>query len=355
MALPAPRGLRRDGRPLRRSPSEFRGPARIQHRAADAPLLPARRALRGAFPAAADRAPGAAGAIGLSAIRGLRAPPPDRPVGRHAARARRTAAGGSRAADGLSLPHGPGALTLSSAAEDRYAAERRQGKALAGDAASVAWGWHGPAGERRAERRTRFLRSEAALEPGVRCLELGAGTGEFTVRLAQSGCTLTALEISEATAARCAARAGEDVEVITGNAETGAGIEGRTFDAVVGVSVLHHLDLDASLSVLLDHLRPGGRFAFSEPNMANPQVWAERNIGWVARRRHVLEHETAFRRRALRSAFERGGLLVSTCETFDFLHPATPRALVPALERVQALVERSPLGALAGSIAIAGT
>ena len=31
-------------------------------------------------------------------------------------------------------------------------------------------------------------------------------------------------------------------------------------------------------------LRPGGRFAFSEPNLANPQVWAERNVEVVRRR-----------------------------------------------------------------------
>ena len=80
-----------------------------------------------------------------------------------------------------------------------------------------------------------------------------------------------------------------------GNAETGAGLEGRQFDTIVGVSVLHHLNMELTLRNTFPVLRPGGRFAFSEPNMANPQVWAERHVSWVARRRHVTEHETAFR------------------------------------------------------------
>jgi SAM-dependent methyltransferase len=220
----------------------------------------------------------------------------------------------------------------------------------------AAWGWTGPAGEIRAQRRADFLIEAARLAPGVSCLELGAGTGQFTARLAESRCDLTAVEISEATAGVCRERVDGRAQVVVGNIETAEGIAGRTFDAIVGVSVLHHVDLDLTIrNTLLPLLRPGGRFAFSEPNMANPQVWAERNIRPIGRMRHTTEHETAFRAGALRATLERAGLSVDVCEPFEFLHPSTPRALISLVERLERRLEASPARAIAGSVRVAGS
>ncbi|HJQ75445.1 MAG TPA: methyltransferase domain-containing protein, partial [Gaiellaceae bacterium] len=143
-------------------------------------------------------------------------------------------------------------------------------------------------------------------------------------------------------------------EVVIGNVETAEGLEGREFDAIVGVSVLHHVDLEACLGHAFALLRRGGTFAFSEPNMANPQIWAERNLTSIRRRRCVTPHETAFTTRELRSAFEAAGLVVEECAPFDFLHPATPAPLVDVVERLGLAVESTPLRAVAGSIRIAG-
>jgi len=235
----------------------------------------------------------------------------------------------------------------------RYAAERAQGELIAAGHED-AWGWQGAAGRIRAERRADFLAESAGLGPGVRCLELGAGTGEFTVRLAETGCELVAVELSEATAAICRDRVGGKAEVVVGNVETGEGFEGREFDAVVGVSVLHHLDLRLCLEHTFAHLLPGGRFAFSEPNMANPQIWLERHFAPVKRWRHVTPHETAFRAGELRSEFEQAGLAVDVCEPFEFLHPSTPASLISATGALERLLERTPVRAIAGSIRLAG-
>jgi SAM-dependent methyltransferase len=237
-------------------------------------------------------------------------------------------------------------------ARARYEAERSQGEMIAAGG-EEAWGWTSPAGRIRAGRRARFLTEAAVLGPGVRCLELGAGTGEFTRRIAESGCDLVALEISDATAAVCRERVDSSVNVVVGNAETGEGLEGE-FDAIVGVSVLHHLDVDACLSTTFKRLRAGGRFAFSEPNMANPQVWAERHIGIVRRRRHVTEHETAFSVRSLREILEKHGLEVEEAEPFDFLHPSTPPWGIRFVRGLEARLEATPLRAIAGSIRVAG-
>jgi SAM-dependent methyltransferase len=237
---------------------------------------------------------------------------------------------------------------------DRYAAERRQGERFASGDLEKAWGWSSDAGKIRAARRAAFLTEAAQLAPGVRALELGCGTGEFTRRLVESGCELTAVDISEASVERCRERVGDRADVVVGNIETGEGLEGREFDAIVGVSVLHHVDLDLCLRNVFPLLRSGGRFAFAEPNILNPQVWAERRFAFLRRIRHVLPHEIAFRATTLRRAFEDAGLEVEVAEPFEFLHAATPSRLIGAVEQIEGVLEKTPARAVAGSIRIAG-
>ena len=74
----------------------------------------------------------------------------------------------------------------------------------------------------------------------------------------------------------------------------------------------------------------------------------------VRRARHVTPHETAFRAGDLRARFEAVGLEVELCRPFEFLHPATPGPLIGAVGVLERLAERSPLRAIAGSIAVAG-
>lgn len=240
------------------------------------------------------------------------------------------------------------------AADRRYEVERRQGADLASGEGERVWGWSSHAGQERADRRARFLAEAARLGPGVRCLELGSGTGVFTARLVESGCEVVAVELSEALAARCRERVGNRAEVVVGNVETGEGLEGRTFDAIVGVSILHHVNMELCFQHTFSALRKGGRFAFSEPNMANPQVWVMKNVDAVGRLLHETLHETAFHPDELRDLFESAGLVVELCEPFEFLHPATPRSVIPAVERVERVLEKTPARRIAGSIRIAG-
>jgi 2-polyprenyl-3-methyl-5-hydroxy-6-metoxy-1,4-benzoquinol methylase len=162
------------------------------------------------------------------------------------------------------------------------------------------------------------------------------------------------VELSEALAKRCRERVGDRAEVVVGNVETGEGIHGQTYDAVVGVSILHHVNMDLCFRNTFSLLDSGGRFAFSEPNMANPQVWTTKNVGAVGRLLYETPHETAFRAGELRELFERAGLEVEVCEPFEFLHPATPQALIPAVRRLEDALERTPARGIAGSIRIAG-
>ena len=135
--------------------------------------------------------------------------------------------------------------------EERYEAERRQGRRLAQDDLQKAWGWSGLAGSIRADRRARFLVEAAGLGPDVRCLELGCGTGEFTVRLIETGCDLVAIDLSEDSVKRCRARVGDRAEIVVGNIETGEGLVGLECDAIVGVSV--EVDFARHPCLFLEH------------------------------------------------------------------------------------------------------
>jgi hypothetical protein len=115
---------------------------------------------------------------------------------------------------------------------------------------------------------------------------------------------------------------------------------------------LHHVDLDACPRNVFPLLRSGGRFAFAEPNILNPQVWAERRFALLRRIRHVLPHEVAFRARTLRRSFENAGLVVEVAEPFEFLHAVTPPALIGTIIALERVLEATPARAIAGSVRV---
>jgi ubiquinone/menaquinone biosynthesis C-methylase UbiE len=119
-------------------------------------------------------------------------------------------------------------------------------------------------------------------EPGPfeRSLEIGAGTGYFTLNLMQEGivrsatCTdispgmLTALE-------RNARSLGLEVETHACDA-AGLPFPDASFDLVLGHAVLHHLpDLDACFAEFKRVLRPGGTLFFAgEPSRSGDRIAA---------------------------------------------------------------------------------
>src|SRR5689334_6543397 len=110
------------------------------------------------------------------------------------------------------------------------------------------------------------------LTPVGPALEIGAGTGYFTLNLLRAGLIgeATASDISQGmldALAHSAERLGLEVETVRAEAES-LPFEDESFDLVFGHAVLHHLpDLDASFAELYRVLKPGGRIAFcGEPS-----------------------------------------------------------------------------------------
>ena len=237
----------------------------------------------------------------------------------------------------------------------RLARELEHHRQLA-DQAELIWNWDSAAGRRRARRRADLLLEYARLAPGHDALELGCGTGIFLEKLAASGARILGLDLSADLLQRARARlAGlANVRLARGNAEQLPCSPGR-LDAVYGSSVLHHLDLDAALAEAFRALRPGGRVAFAEPNLLNPQVAVMFHLGLTKHYFGVSPDEMAFTRFTAVRALRKTGFVDVVIRPFDFLHPATPAAWIAAVSGLGDALERLPLvRELAGSLLISG-
>jgi ubiquinone/menaquinone biosynthesis C-methylase UbiE len=113
-----------------------------------------------------------------------------------------------------------------------------------------------------------------------RALEIGAGTGYFTLNLMQAGVVRSAVcsDISQGmldTLAGNAERLGLQVDTAIADAEA-LPFEDASFDLVIGHAVLHHLpDLDQAFREFARVLRPGGMLLFAgEPSRVGDRIAA---------------------------------------------------------------------------------
>ena len=90
-------------------------------------------------------------------------------------------------------------------------------------------------------------------------------------------------------------------------------------------------------------LKNGGILSFAEPNMLNPQIAIQKNIPWVKRRLGDSPDETAFVRWKLLRLLEEAGFGDVYIRPFDWLHPLTPRPLIPIVKTIERAVEAIPL------------
>ena len=114
--------------------------------------------------------------------------------------------------------------------------------------------------------------------PFASALEIGSGTGYFTLNLMQEGvigagiCTDVSPGMLDALRAN-AERLGLDVETVVSDAAA-LPFEDASFDLVLGHAVLHHLpELDRSFAEVMRVLRPGGVILFAgEPSRYGDRI-----------------------------------------------------------------------------------
>jgi 2-polyprenyl-3-methyl-5-hydroxy-6-metoxy-1,4-benzoquinol methylase len=233
--------------------------------------------------------------------------------------------------------------------------EITHGKYLADNSAEEIWGWQTPAGKYRAEERFDFISNAIGMQPGMKVLELGFGTGFWSRQFGRLDIELTAIDISPALCERAKLLGQEDGMKIDFRVENAmdTSFPDETFDAVIGISVLHHLDPDRALEEIFRILKPGGRMAFSEPNFLNPQVAIERSTPFTRRIFHNSPDETALVRWPLEARLKSIGFRQIRTVPFDFLHPATSPWLIPSIRRLSHFLGMIPIiREIAGSIKI---
>ena len=93
-----------------------------------------------------------------------------------------------------------------------------------------------------------------------RVLEVGCGAGDLTAVLAGRAAAVDAVDRSPAMVALARARVPPGVRVIEADV-LDLDLPPGGYDAVVGMSVLHHLPLEEALTVLAAAVRPGGVLA----------------------------------------------------------------------------------------------
>ncbi len=226
-------------------------------------------------------------------------------------------------------------------ASTREQNEILHGKLLAHGTPEDIWGWGSPAGKIRAQRRANFIISGAALDENSNVLEIGCGSGLFTEHFAQTGATILAIDISSNLLTSARSR-GLPENRITFSEKSFDDIhkDGR-YDAVIGSSVLHHLEIETAFSQIYRLLKPGGRMSFAEPNMLNPQIFMERKFRNFFPQ--VSPDETAFIRYSLKKVLKKVGFADIRILPFDWLHPSTPIPLIKAVKNIGQLLENIPI------------
>jgi len=109
---------------------------------------------------------------------------------------------------------------------------------------------------------------------GRRVLDYGCGHGMAAVVLARHGAGVTGIDLSAGYVAEAQRRAAaNEVEVDFRQADAERlPFPDRSFDAIWGCAILHHLDLERAGAELRRALRPGGVAVFCEPWGENPLV-----------------------------------------------------------------------------------
>ncbi len=222
---------------------------------------------------------------------------------------------------------------------DRIENEIIQGKYLVSNNPAKIWNWGSSAGIVRKQRRVNML--SQLITSNMTVLEVGCGSGEFTKEFQKTQADIFAIDVSpELLDFAKRSITATNVHFQLQNAFK-MNFENNKFDAVIGSSVLHHLDVKSALTEFSRVLKPGGIIAFTEPNMLNPHIFIERKFRFLFK--HVTPDETAFIKFSIQKLLEKSGFEAVKIFSFDWLHPIIPSALIPVVKRLGSIAESLPL------------
>lgn len=204
---------------------------------------------------------------------------------------------------------------------------------------------------RNQRRVSHILQAIAPIHAGHQMLEIGCGTGEYAHLFAQQA-NLHVVAADICVPFIVAARQRYQLPNLqfecidfTDTTAVNTQFGSQAFDSVVGNGILHHMyyHIDEVLGKLHALLKPGGRFAFFEPNLYNPYIATIFQIP-IARRWARLEpSEMAFSGAFIASRLQNAGFTAVCVEYRDFLVPGTPTALIKPVIALGGVLEHIPV------------
>lgn len=123
---------------------------------------------------------------------------------------------------------------------------------------------------------------------GKKVLDYGCGPGDLARRLVERGASeVVGIDISEAEIEGARARAAaagiaDRARFLVADAHR-TGLPDSSFELILGIAILHHLNLEEALAEIRRLLQPGGRAVFMEPLWHNPVLRLGRALTPTAR------------------------------------------------------------------------
>lgn len=115
---------------------------------------------------------------------------------------------------------------------------------------------------------------------GQRVLDCGCGGGDLALEVAPAAAHVVGFDLSEQSVRLMGARATRLGVTAPGGLTSvmeRLPFADETFDAVIGKSILHHVDVAAAMGEVRRVLKPGGRAVFIENQVTNPVLRFARN------------------------------------------------------------------------------
>ena len=110
-----------------------------------------------------------------------------------------------------------------------------------------------------------------------RILDLGCGGGWLSKIISSNGNQIVGIDVSESLIKVAKNVAPKSNGFIVGDCMN-LGLKSNTFDLIIGMGILHHLDLDKTLSECHRVLRENGLLLIMEPNALNPLMAIGRRL-----------------------------------------------------------------------------
>ncbi|MGN5477362.1 class I SAM-dependent methyltransferase [Cupriavidus basilensis] len=168
-----------------------------------------------------------------------------------------------------------------------------------------------------------WLRGTLGLGPGKTVVDLGAGTGKFTRRLAATGAAVIAVEPVDEMRAQLSA-ALPAVQAVAGTAEA-IPLPDASVDAVVCAQAFHWFANEHAMAEIRRVLRPGGTLGL---------VWNVRDesMPWVARLTTIMTpfegDAPRFYKGDWKRVFPAGGFGPLTLQSLPYVHEGPPQQVI---------------------------